>query len=194
MSNCSRPKDLSKANGAILYDVNNRGKKLALGMFNTGADEFLMRKGYTVLWSGWIAETQPGEDRLRLTAPVATENGRPITGPVRGEFVIEAATERHPLAMWANQGSYEPTESGEREAVLTWRSREKDSRVVIPRKQWRFEKRWVESNGERGQLPVMDLVVTGDCSRATSTKSSTKLKVRSCRDSAWRAFAICCRS
>lgn len=155
------PKDLSKANGAILYDVNNRGKKLALGMFNTGADEFLMRKGYTVLWSGWIAETQPGEDRLRLTAPVATENGRPITGPVRGEFVIEAATERHPLAMWANQGSYEPTESGEREAVLTWRSREKDSRVVIPRKQWRFEKRWVESNGERGQLPVMDLVVTG---------------------------------
>ena len=33
------PKDLSKANGAILYDVNNRGGKLALGMFNTGADD-----------------------------------------------------------------------------------------------------------------------------------------------------------
>ncbi len=155
------PKDLSKANGAILYDVNNRGNKLALGMFNTGADEFLMRKGFVVLWSGWIAETQPGGGRLRLNAPVATENGKPIIGPVRAEFVIEAAAERHTLAMWANQGSYEPTERGEREAVLTWRAREKDARVVIPRGQWRFEKRSVEDNGERGQLPVIDLVIVG---------------------------------
>ncbi len=155
------PKDLSKANGAILYDVNNRGGKLALGMFNTGADEFLMRKGYVVLWSGWIAETQPGGGRLRLTAPVATENGQPIIGPVRGEFVIDSTAERNTLAMWANQGSYEPTERGERDAVLTWRSREKDPRVVIPRPQWRFEKRWIDDNGERGQLPHIDLVVAG---------------------------------
>ncbi|TXT27719.1 MAG: hypothetical protein FD138_2714 [Planctomycetota bacterium] len=155
------PKDLSKANGAMLYDVNNRGNKLALGMFNTGADEFLMRKGYVVLWSGWIAETQPGGGRLRLIAPVATENDKPIVGPVRAEFVIEAAAERHTLAMWANQGCYEPTERGERDAVLTWRAREKDPRVVIPRRQWRFEKRWVEDGGERGQLPVIDLVVAG---------------------------------
>src|SRR5437762_14130494 len=28
------PKDPSKGNGAILYDVNNRGNKLALAMFN----------------------------------------------------------------------------------------------------------------------------------------------------------------
>ena len=155
------PKDLSKANGAMLYDVNNRGGKLALGMFNTGADEFLMRKGYIVIWSGWIAETQPGAGRLRLTAPVAIENGKPLTGPVRAEFVIEAPAERHTLAMWANQGCYEPTERGEREAVLTWRSREKDARVVIPRQQWRMEKRWVEDNGERGQLPIIELIVAG---------------------------------
>lgn len=155
------PKDLTKANGAMLYDVNNRGKKLALGMFNSGADEFLMRKGYIVVWSGWIAETQPGEGRLRLTAPVATENGKPITGPVRAEFVIEAPAERHTLAMWTNQGSYEPTERGEREAVLTYRQREKDSRVVIPRQQWRLDKRNIEDNGERGQLPTIELVVAG---------------------------------
>ena len=28
------PKDSAKGNGAIFYDVNNRGNKLALGMFN----------------------------------------------------------------------------------------------------------------------------------------------------------------
>ena len=155
------PKDLSKANGAMLYDVNNRGGKLALGMFNTGADEFLMRKGYVVVWSGWIAETLPGGGRLRLTAPIAMENGKPLTGPVRAEFVIEAPAERHTLAMWANQGCYEPTERGEREAVLTWRAREKDARVVIPRPQWRLEKRWIEDSGERGQLPLIELVVAG---------------------------------
>src|SRR5262245_35871765 len=30
------PRDLSKGNGAIFYDVNNRGNKVALGMFNSG--------------------------------------------------------------------------------------------------------------------------------------------------------------
>src|SRR5207253_1022548 len=39
------PKDLSKGNGAIFYDVNNCGNKLALKMFNTPADNpFLMRR------------------------------------------------------------------------------------------------------------------------------------------------------
>src|SRR5262245_55762750 len=53
-----RPKDLARANGALLYDVNNRGNKLALGMFNSavGSNEpskpehagngFLFRKGW----------------------------------------------------------------------------------------------------------------------------------------------------
>lgn len=153
------PKDLAQANGAILYDVNNRGNKVAPGMFNSGADEFLMRKGYIVLWSGWIAQTQPGENRLRLDAPPAWEDGKPLVGLVRAEVVPEAAAERHTLAQWANQGSFAPTERGDREAVLTWRQREKDARVVIPRSQWRFEKRAVEVNGERGQMPQIDLVV-----------------------------------
>lgn len=155
------PRDLGKANGALLYDVNNRGNKLALGQFNTGADEFLMRKGYVVVWSGWIAETQPGDGRLRLQAPVATNHGAVITGLVRAEVVVDAPTARHPLAMWANQGSYQPTERGERDAVLTSRVRERDPRVAVPRDQWRWEKKWVEAGGERGQLPQIDLIVEG---------------------------------
>jgi len=153
------PKDLAKANGAVLYDVNNRGNKVAPGMFNTGADEFLMRKGYVVLWSGWIAQTQPGEGRLRLRAPPALQDGKPLVGLVRAEVVPETAADRHTLAQWANQGSFEPTERGERDAVLTWRLREKDARITIPREQWRFEKRWIEVNGERGEMPQIDLVL-----------------------------------
>jgi hypothetical protein len=155
------PKDLGKANGAVLYDVQNRGNKVAPGMFNTGADEFLMRKGYVVLWSGWIAQTQPGEGRLRLRAPPALREGKPLIGLVRAEVVPEAAAERHTLAQWAHQGSFEPTERGARDAVLTWRLREKDARSVIPREQWRLEKRWIEADGERGEMPQIDLVVPG---------------------------------
>ncbi|HND50996.1 MAG TPA: alpha/beta hydrolase domain-containing protein [Pirellulaceae bacterium] len=155
------PVEPKRGRGALLYDVNNRGNKLALGQFNSGADEFLMRQGFVVVWSGWIAETAPGGGRLRLSAPVATEGGRPITGVVRAEVVVDAPADRANLGQWANQGSYEPTERGESEAVLTWRLRESDARAVIPRSQWKFEKRIAEADGERGQLPLIDLVVAG---------------------------------
>src|SRR5262249_4158272 len=57
-----KPHDLSRGNGTILYDVVNRGNKVALGFFNVGAvggneptsagDGFLQSQGYTVVWSG----------------------------------------------------------------------------------------------------------------------------------------------
>ena len=77
------PKDPAKGNGALLYDVNNRGNKLALGFFNRAAntndpksktdagDGWLFRRGYTVVWCGWIGELLPGNHRLLLRAPWA---------------------------------------------------------------------------------------------------------------------------
>src|SRR5262245_5156252 len=55
------PKDPAKGNGAIFHDVNNRGNKMALRMFNfalgannvdlpgSAGDGFLFRRGYTVV-------------------------------------------------------------------------------------------------------------------------------------------------
>jgi hypothetical protein len=153
------PVDLTKARGTLLYDVNNRGNRLALGQFNTGADEFLMRQGYIVVWSGWIAEVLPGGGRLRLDAPVATENGEPITGLVRADMAPDSATERMNITYGATNGSYEPTERGLREATLTWRLREADPRVPIPRQQWRIETTWQTGGSERGALPLVELVI-----------------------------------
>src|SRR5262249_33232593 len=74
------PKKAGKGNGALLYDVNNRGNKLALGFFNNApgsnspksavdaGDGFLFRRGYTVVWCGWIGELLPGGDRMLLKA------------------------------------------------------------------------------------------------------------------------------
>lgn len=154
-----RPVDPRRGRGTILYDVNNRGNKLALGQFNSGADEFLMRQGFTVVWSGWIAETQPGGGRLRATLPVARVNKQPFTGLVRAEVVVDSATDRANLGQWANQGSYEPVMDQLGSARLTVREREADERQEVPRADWRLDTRWVEADGERGQLPLIDLVL-----------------------------------
>jgi hypothetical protein len=155
------PADLTHASGSLLYDVNNRGNRTCLGQFNGGGDDFLMRQGFIVVWSGWIAETLPGGDRLRLTAPVASKDGRPIRGVVRAEMAPDQPLERMNIAHWANQGSYPPSEHGLDRATLTWRLREKDARVPIPRSQWRLEQKYIEADGERGQLPLIELVLAG---------------------------------
>jgi hypothetical protein len=165
------PKDPSKGNGAILYDVNNRGNKLAVGMFNRGGggndpgegDGFLFRRGYTVVWSGWIGELLPGNGRLLLHAPIATQDGKPITGVVRYETETDAPADSLPLSRRDGHGSYPPTERGEKEGVLTWRMREKDERVVIPRDQWSLERLPVPKveQGVPGTLGQVRLKVAG---------------------------------
>ncbi len=155
------PKDLSRANGTALYDVNNRGNRTAEGMFNGGADGFLMRNGYILVRSGWIAELLPDPRRLRLEVPVAFRNGAPIRGRVRAEMAPDAPAERLNIAQWAGHGSYAPTPRGVETATLTWRLREADARVPIPRNQWRLEARPIEVNGEKSALPQVDLVLAG---------------------------------
>lgn len=144
------PKDPAKGNGAIFYDVNNRGNKLALGMFNRppggpapskenpAGDGFLMRNGYTVVWSGWIGELQSGDGRLLLQTPQAYEDGKLIRGLVRQEMSSDTNAKSMPLSRRPNHGSYPPTKEGAAKAILTKRTHEKDKRVIVPRDQWKL--------------------------------------------------------
>lgn len=169
------PKDLSRGNGAILYDVNNRGNKLALVFFNSApgsnapsrtahaGNGFLFRRGYTVVWCGWDAELLPGNDRLLLGAPLATEGGSPIRGRVRQEIVADGPVETMPLSRRGNHGSYPPAPGWEESATLTWRLRETDRRVSIPRGQWSLERaeRIEVDHGVSATLPEIRLRVAG---------------------------------
>ncbi len=155
-----RPTDPAKANGTLLYDVNNRGNKLALGMFG---EPFLLGRGYTVVGCGWIGELTPGGGRLLLKAPIATDGGRPIRGPVRYEAVCDAPAEEVWLSSnRANHGCYPPTAEGEKNGVLTWRQREDGPRVVIPRGQWSLVRLPIPKaeGGVAGTLPPLKLKVT----------------------------------
>src|SRR5215831_17419218 len=94
-----KPKDLSRGNGTVLYEVSNRGNKGLLGFFNLGTngldpetardfgDGFLMNEGFTILWVGWQFDAPNREGMLRVYVPPALEaNGRPIQGLVRSDF------------------------------------------------------------------------------------------------------------
>jgi hypothetical protein len=95
-----RPKDAARGNGRILYEVNNRGRKMLFGNIADGpqgvndpkssadlGNGFPLRRGYTIVWSGWDPDAPRANSGLALTAPLATDNGKPIVQMVRDEFV-----------------------------------------------------------------------------------------------------------
>ncbi len=105
-----RPVDPARGNRRLLLDVPNRGRKVALGMFNsavrvpdpTTAEDFgngfLMRHGYTVAWCGWQHDV-PRQDGLQaLTVPVARGGNGPISGPVLCEWRPNSRVASLPMA------------------------------------------------------------------------------------------------
>ncbi|MEZ5727984.1 MAG: alpha/beta hydrolase domain-containing protein [Burkholderiaceae bacterium] len=97
-----RPKDASKARRVLFYDVANRGRPLAhMIYFNEGGgfakpadagNAFLMREGFTVVWSGWQGDLPMSGNGKAMGAAFPTAHGAdgsPITGTVRDEFVFD---------------------------------------------------------------------------------------------------------
>jgi hypothetical protein len=101
-----RPRDPTTARRVLFYDVVNRGNKLALtNYFNEGTSDltspegagngFLMRQGFTIVFSGWQGDVPLSGDGSRIGAsfPVASNpDGSPITGPSREEIVFDNTT------------------------------------------------------------------------------------------------------
>ena len=160
------PKERSKANGALFYEVNNRGGATARNLIDGGADDFLCRQGFVILWSGWIAEVQPGAGRWRMQAPLATEDGKPLRGVVRNEFILDKGAARAAIAHRGNLGSFKPAEDAVRNAILSFREKEADPRRVVPRADWKFVVTNVTGEGatgemETGQLPTVEIELSG---------------------------------
>jgi Alpha/beta hydrolase domain len=144
-----RPADVTRRNGTLLYEVNNRGN---IGIFRqlheapssndpaTAADAgngFLLRHGFTLVWSAWASDvaTTPGDNRLVLRPPIATKDGRPITGEVAYELIVEAprATARFTGILGT---AYPVASEGAPDAVLSERDRPDGERRPIPRGAW----------------------------------------------------------
>src|SRR4030095_9093544 len=87
-----RPKDPHKRNGSMLLEVPNRGRGRILSLVDGGnwdlsndaGDAWLLRNGFTIVSLGWQWDAE-GADVLKLYAPIAKDNGRTISGLLRGD-------------------------------------------------------------------------------------------------------------
>ena len=61
-------------------------------------DGFLMKQGFTLLWVGWQFDPPQRPGLVRVYPPTATDNGRPIRGLVRSDFVVTERELDHSLA------------------------------------------------------------------------------------------------
>jgi len=140
-----KPADPARGNRRLLLDVANRGRKIALSMFNSAVrvpdpataedfgNGFLMRHGWTVAWIGWQHDVPRQDGMMALDVPRA----RGVSGLVRCEFRPNLPADVLPLA----DRYHIPNPVAELDdptARLTVRTHNGAAPVAVPRSAWRF--------------------------------------------------------
>lgn len=150
-----KPVDLKRGNQTIFYEVVNRGNQ-ALRV-NYGAersnnpttlahagDGFMMRQGYTLVWSGWQGDVLPGAGRMTATFPVAKNlDGSPIGRWITTEFVFQKPGFSAPLSFDRESLDVKPypaVEESKSKARLYHRAGTHKPRELITNDQWSFDK------------------------------------------------------
>jgi len=143
-----KPVALDRGNACLVYDVPNRGNQPIMPRLNGAPDGghsehtgngFLMRRGFTLVWSGWQGDVPPGADRLTASFPTIAE----VTGMVREEFIAEATgllgdSNVQELSEERFIGTLVYPVADPAGATLTVRQREADPRVTPPDLEWRL--------------------------------------------------------
>jgi len=133
-----RPK--SGGNGTVLFEVSNRGGRGMVNMFDRASasnelgDQFLLDRGYTLVWLGWQFDVPQRGNLLRLYAPVA----KGITGVVRAEIVVDRKSTTQSVAD-RNHVPYPVLNADDPALTLTVRDRVEGPRQSIPRDAWHVE-------------------------------------------------------
>ena len=145
-----KPVDMARGNRRLLYEFINRGNTRLMRYNDAPATNdpltladagnlFLMRRGYALVWSGWQGDLLPGNGRLLLGVPVATDQGRRITGRIAVEFVIDnPGVFSLPLSGYISTRSHPTVSLDTNEAVLTRRRYADSPRQVMPPGSWQF--------------------------------------------------------
>ena len=139
-----KPVDLSRSNGKLFFEVNNRGNKL-FGSLNgsgggndptTAADVgsgFLLNQGYVLAWSGWDPVAAPGGNRLTIQVPIAHySGGAHITGTSYEYIEFDNATTTSAAI------SYPAVSTDTAQAHLTVKQHLTDVPVELPPTAWQF--------------------------------------------------------
>ncbi len=136
-----KPRDPALGNGAVLYEVSNRGGRAMTRFFGRGpgetGDGFLLEQGFTLVWLGWQFDVPTDETpRLRLYTPVV----KGLTGLVRSEIVVNKPVKEHSLADRSHV-PYPVVNPDDPALTLTVRDRADGPRQTVPRANWRIADR-----------------------------------------------------
>ncbi len=135
-----KPVDAELGNHRLLYFVNNRGNKMGTWHFNCQAGKnWLYSNGWSYLWCGWNCDVIESDKKLNIHVPVASENGKTITGKIYSEMISYAnlITYSQPI-VWGGSEAYPPVNMDKSQASLTKRQYRWENPVEIPRDQWEF--------------------------------------------------------
>lgn len=174
-----RPKAADKGNGSMILEVPNRGRSAIVRIVDGGdagltdpGDAWLLRNGFSIVTLGWQWDAA-GKDALRLYVPIAKQEGKTITGLLRGDLMPSAAMQVIPLGhlITGQIGGteYPVADPDDTRNVLTIRHSRDALRRVIPRSEWRFtDNRHIQLKGgfQSGEIyeyvyVVQDPVVAG---------------------------------
>src|SRR5579863_667821 len=143
------PEDPQRGNHRLLFDVPNRGNRLALATFNRvprpinpsaptdPGSGFLMRHGYTVVWCGWQHDVPATEGLMRITVPEAQEAGLPVSGRLLVSFQPNAPSQVQLLSDRGHR-AYPSNDLDAPDAVLLVRDGADAPPRAIARQDWSF--------------------------------------------------------
>lgn len=130
-----RPRDPARGQKVMVYEVVNRGNRLITMMTGDGPGapegDFLMRQGYTIVWSGWQGDiADPSLINARL--PTASTPDGPIVDRVGVDAIFDDETSNSIALPYAAAALDQAT------SRLTVRQRADDPESAMPASAWRF--------------------------------------------------------
>ena len=149
------PVDPARANRALLFEIPNRGNRIAMRSFNmapfdlvptddiTPGDGFLLERGWCIAWCGWQWDVPRPSIRMGLRAPTVPLGNRAPDGRMQLRIQPDRRTDAfaltdHHVGPAGNHTPIPPLDPDEPGATLFEREHLFDTPTRIPRDRWRF--------------------------------------------------------
>ena len=143
-----KPKDPSRGNGVVFFDVINRGRFRLLSTFSAAeaaddpttdahfGDASLLLQGFTLVAVGWQFDVE--DELIGIDAPIPTSNGQPIRGWLREWFIPSKPSDSFNWTGGNATKGYVPIDLNAPDYRLTSREGFFSARRLIPREEWQF--------------------------------------------------------
>ena len=167
------PVDPARANRTLLFEIPNRGNRIAMRSFNMApfdlvptdeiapGDGFLLERGWCIAWCGWQWDVPHPSIRMGLRAPSVPLGNRAPDGRmqlrIQPDRRIDAfALTDHHVGPAGNHTPIPPLDPDEPGATLSERDHLFDAPNRISRDRWRFVRRDGEAAGTRFDGVTLD--------------------------------------